>query len=189
MRMHESVLNDAINNEQKGCAVQKWTLSISQFLARLIKDRIPSPLTALIRLYRPVPLFSQLNSFKPFNIVRHGKCVIESDCFCTSSFKRWGYSLSKPVVQALTFNTQLTGYFVKYVLINLSSALHNVDMVPGGRGSLGRIFHFLLSFKLSYTTASYTHKKTQQMFASLLDNNLTQISTVSLCHVILDNFD
>lgn len=27
------------------------------------------------------------------------------------------------------------------------------------------------------------------MFASLLDNNLTQISTVNLCHVIFDNFD
>lgn len=29
----------------------------------------------------------------------------------------------------------------------------------------------------------------QKMCASLLDNNLTQISTVNLCHVILDNFD
>lgn len=27
------------------------------------------------------------------------------------------------------------------------------------------------------------------MFASLLDNNLTQISTINLCQVILDNFD
>lgn len=27
------------------------------------------------------------------------------------------------------------------------------------------------------------------MFAFLLDNNLTQISTVNLCHVIFDNFD
>lgn len=74
--------------------------------------------------------------------------------FVVVKFQKVRYRLmSKTVVQTLTLNTQLTGYFVKYVLINLSSALHNVDMVPGGSGSLKRILHFL-SFKLSYTAAS-----------------------------------
>ena len=48
--------------------------------------------------------------------------------------------MSETVVQTLAFDIKLTGYFVKYVLTNLSSALHNVDMVPGGSGSLEIIF-------------------------------------------------